>query len=70
MPVGVPIRVPIKVITTLPKIAFNKPPALPGGGVIWENSAGVIAATPFSSNVHRTRTAKEVQTRSPRPTGS
>src|SRR6516164_6211512 len=57
MPVGVPIRVAIKVITTLPKIAFNNPPALPGGGVIWLNKAGVIAATPFSSRVHSTRTS-------------
>ena len=58
MPVGVPIRVPVTVIITLPKIAFNKPPALPGGGVIWENSAGVSAVIPFSSNVHRTRTSQ------------
>ncbi len=57
MPVGVPIRVAIRVITTLPKIAFNSPPALPGGGVIWLNNAGVIAATPFHSRVHRTRTS-------------
>jgi hypothetical protein len=57
MPVGVPIKVAIKVITTLPKIAFNNPPALPGGGVIWLNNAGVIAAIPFHSNVHRTRTS-------------
>src|SRR5271169_6025394 len=57
MPVGVPIRVAIRVITTLPKIAFNSPPALPGGGVIWLNSAGVIAAIPFSSRVHSTRTS-------------
>ena len=57
MPVGVPIRVAIKVITTLPKIAFSNPPALPGGGVISVNNAGVIAAIPFHSNVHRTRTS-------------
>src|SRR5437879_6339413 len=57
MPVGVPIRVATRVITTLPKIAFNSPPALPGGGVISLNSAGVIAATPFHSRVHRTRTS-------------
>src|SRR5271165_1788823 len=57
MPVGVPIKVATRVITTLPKIAFNSPPALPGGGVIWLNSAGVIAATPFHSRVHRTRTS-------------
>src|SRR5215813_5376206 len=43
MPVGVPIKVAINVITTLPKMAFNSPPALPGGGVIWLNNAGVIA---------------------------
>src|SRR6266852_9699161 len=55
IPVGVPIKVAIRVIITLPKIAFNSPPALPGGGVIWLNSAGVIAATPFHSRVHRTR---------------
>jgi len=57
MPVGVPIRVAIRVITTLPKIAFNNPPALPGGGVIWLNNAGVIAANPFQSRVHSTRTS-------------
>src|SRR6266478_3196368 len=57
IPVGVPIRVAIRVITTLPKSAFSSPPALPGGGVIWVNSAGVIAAIPFSSRVHRTRTS-------------
>src|SRR6266852_9186574 len=57
MPVGVPIKVAIRVIITLPKIAFNSPPALPGGGVIWLNSAGVIAAAPFHSRVHRTRTS-------------
>ena len=45
MPVGVPISVAMKVIATLPKIAFNNPPLLPGGGVISLNSAGVIAAT-------------------------
>jgi hypothetical protein len=32
MPVGVPIRVAINVITTLPKIAFSSPPLLPGAG--------------------------------------
>src|SRR5271166_1812028 len=57
IPVGVPIKVATKVITTLPKIAFSSPPALPGGGVIWLNSAGVIAANPFHSRVHRTRTS-------------
>src|ERR1700730_1177321 len=57
IPVGAPIRVATRVITTLPKIAFNSPPALPGGGVIWLNRAGVIAATPFDSRVHRTRTS-------------
>ena len=57
MPVGVPTRVAIRVIITLPKIAFSSPPLLPGGGVIWLNNAGVIAATPFSSNVQRTRTS-------------
>src|SRR6058998_2704136 len=57
MPVGVPTRVAISVIITLPKIAFNNPPALPGGGVICPNSAGVIAARPFSSSVHSTRTS-------------
>src|SRR6266403_516291 len=57
IPVGVPIKVAIRVIITLPKIAFNSPPALPGGGVIWLNSAGVIAATPFNNKVHSTRTS-------------
>ena len=47
IPVGVPITVAITVITRLPKIAFNNPPLLPGGGVICANNAGVIAAIPL-----------------------
>ena len=56
MPVGVPIRVAITVITRLPKIAFNRPPLLPGGGVIWVNSAGLSAEKPSYSRVPNTST--------------
>ena len=44
MPVGVPINVAMKVIATLPKIAFSNPPVLPGGGVVSANKLGEIAA--------------------------
>ena len=57
MPVGVPTNVATTVITTLPKIAFSRPPLLPGGGVIWVNSVGLIAEKPSYSNVHRTKTS-------------
>ena len=46
MPVGVPITVAIPTMIRLPTIAFNSPPLLPGGGVIWVKIAGPIAPMP------------------------
>src|SRR5207248_132268 len=54
IPVGVPISVASPVIATVPKIALSRPPLLPGGGVIWLNRLGPIAAMPLASKVHNT----------------
>src|SRR5437868_2911005 len=53
MPIGVPINVPIVAISTLPAIAFSKPPLLPGGGVICVNRSVLNAWNPACSNVNR-----------------
>src|SRR5580658_10456468 len=53
MPMGVPISVPTTVIASEPAMAFTSPPALPGGGVIWVNSAGVQAEAPSHSRSDR-----------------
>src|SRR5205814_9149673 len=37
--------------------AFNRPPLLPGGGVICANSAGPIALAPLINNVPSTMTS-------------
>ncbi len=58
MPVGVPTRVAMKVMTRLPAIALSRPPLLPGGGVICANSAGVMALTPLTSSVPNTITSQ------------
>ena len=57
MPVGVPTRVAISVISRLPTIAFNRPPLLPGGGVISVNRDGRIAPMPSIQQVPSTRTS-------------
>ena len=53
MPTGVPIAVPAPTMKRLPRIAFKRPPSLPGGGVILVNSASDSPPTPACSSVHR-----------------
>ena len=50
---GVLISVAVATISTLPKIAFSRPPADPGGGVICVNSFGEIALTPLRNSTAR-----------------
>src|SRR5579885_3351813 len=57
-PIGVPIRMATSDIAALPKKALARPPSAPGGGVISVNSAGVWAAMPLPSAVHRIQTSQ------------
>ncbi len=43
-------------IYKLPTIAFNKPPELPGGGVILVNTSSVKWLRPWLNNVHKIHT--------------
>ena len=59
MPVGVPTSVAIAVIATLPAMAFKRPPLLPGGGVIWVNSAGPSALNPSYTRVNNIQASQK-----------
>ena len=58
IPIGVPITIAATLIMRLPNSAFAMPPSAPGGGVIWVNNSGFIAARPLRSVVHRIQTSQ------------
>ena len=49
MPIGVPITTAITVMIKLPTIGLSRPPAEPGGGVIWVKTARSRPLKPFHS---------------------
>ncbi|MNZ92595.1 hypothetical protein D3C78_1116230 [compost metagenome] len=53
MPIGVPSRVPKKVIFSEPAMALIRPPSEPGGGVILVNTSRLMPARPLTSRVYR-----------------
>ena len=53
MPIGVATAVATKTIARLPKIAFESPPAEPGGGVDCVKSVGDSAANPLPTRTIR-----------------
>ena len=56
MPTGVPTATPITVMIKLPTIAFKRPPALPGGGVMLGLGRALgetMAVTFVIGNAHR-----------------
>src|ERR1700722_18195181 len=52
-PIGEPIRMPSKVMTALPYNALDRPPWLPGGGVISVNKCHDMADNPCDTSVQR-----------------
>ena len=60
MPTGVPIKVPIAAIMTLPTIALSSPPLLPGGGVICVNRSVLKAWNPAANRVIRIHNRKAI----------
>src|SRR5215470_15932364 len=52
-PTGAPMRMPSTVSTKLPKMAFNRPPELPGGVVVSVNILMLRPSTPMRSKVHK-----------------
>src|SRR5664279_1546373 len=58
MPIGAPIRIARADMTRLPKNALSRPPSDPGGGVIWVNSAPLIALMPLNRAVHKIHTSQ------------
>ncbi len=58
MPSGVPTTTPITVMIKLPAIAFKRPPALPGGGVICVKTANDSPANPFQKSTARIRNSQ------------
>ena len=58
MPSGVPIATAITVMTRLPTIGLSNPPAEPGGGVIWVNTARLRPLKPFQNSTIRISTSQ------------
>ena len=49
----------IVAISRLPTIALSNPPLLPGGGVIWVNSAGPSALNPSYTRVNNIQASQK-----------
>src|ERR1035437_3577256 len=58
MPIGVPITVASSDMSRLPKMALARPPALPGGGVVWVNMVRLRAGNPWANRVHSIHTSQ------------
>src|SRR3546814_10148046 len=62
MPIGVPIKTPITVISRLPTMALRRPPAAPGGGVISVKTSSDRPPKPSYSRVPRISTSTKIPT--------